>query len=60
MDFFIIIFFPSMQRKTFEIENHHLDHFTSNPLLNEAYIQNSTTKLLCSVLTHNAVNVKNS
>ena len=28
-----------------EIKNHHPDHFTSNPVLNEAYIQNFSAKL---------------
>lgn len=41
-----------MQRKVSEIKPHHLDHFTSNPELNEAWIQNFSTKLSFAICWH--------
>lgn len=39
-----------MQTKAPEIKTLHLDHFTSNPELNEACIQNFSTKLSFAIL----------
>lgn len=46
------LFLPNMQRKASEIKNHHLHHFTSNTVLDEAYIQNFITKSSFAIHWH--------